>query len=118
MSKSRYTATTVDYATSDGTATAGPDYTATSGRLTFAAGEISKTVPVTVHDDSHDEGSETMVLTLSNPSGAVLGDASATGTIAAVGVDAERDGCMRHLFGSTALFESGKAKDPISTFRD
>ena len=38
--------------------------------------------------------------------------------IAAVGVDAERDGCMRHLFGSTVLFESGKSKDPISTFRD
>ena len=81
MSKPRFTATTVAYATSDGTATAGSDYTATSGRLTFAAGEISKTVPVTVHDDSHDEGAETMVLTLSDPSGAMLGDASATGTI-------------------------------------
>ena len=81
LSRARNGPTTVDYATSDGTATAGSDYTATSGRLIFAAGEISKTVPVTVHDDSHDEGAETMVLTLSNPSGAVIDDGEGIGTI-------------------------------------
>ena len=72
---------TVDYATSDGTAAAGSDYTATSGTLTFAAGETEKTVSVPVLDDAHDEGSETLTLTLSNPSGAYLADGSATGTI-------------------------------------
>ncbi len=74
---------TVDYATSDGTATAGSDYTATSGTLTFAAGETLKTVSVPVLDDAHDEGEETFALTLSNPSGgnAWLKDAEATGTI-------------------------------------
>ena len=72
---------TVDYATSDGTATAGSDYTATSGTLAFAAGETAKTVSVPVLDDDHDEGSETLTLTLSNPSGAYLADGSATGTI-------------------------------------
>ena len=74
---------TVDYATSDGTAAAGEDYTATSGTLTFNAGETSKTVSVPVLDDAHDEGSETLTLTLSNPSGgnAYLKDATATGTI-------------------------------------
>ena len=72
---------TVDYATSDGTATAGSDYTATSGTLTFAAGEMSKTVSVPVLDDAHDEGSETLTLTLSNASGAYLEDGTATGTI-------------------------------------
>ena len=72
---------TVDFATSDGTATAGSDYTATSGTLTFAAGETAKTVPVPVLDDDHDEGSETLTLTLSNPSGAYLADGTATGTI-------------------------------------
>ena len=72
---------TVDYATSDGTATAGSDYTAASGTLTFAAGERSKTVSVAVLDDAHDEGSETLTLTLSNPSGAYVADGTATGTI-------------------------------------
>ena len=80
LSKSRYTATTVDYATSDGTATAGSDYTETSGTVTFGPLETTKTVSVAVIDDSHDEGSETMTLTLSNPSGARLGDSTATGT--------------------------------------
>ena len=72
---------TADYATSDGTATAGSDYTATSGTLSFAAGETEKTVSVPVLDDGHDEGSETLTLTLSNPSGAYLEDGTATGTI-------------------------------------
>ena len=72
----------VDYATSNGTATAGSDYTPTSGTLTFAAGETEKTVSVPVLDDLHDEGSETLTLTLSNVQGnAYLGDADATGTI-------------------------------------
>ena len=72
---------TVDYATSDGSATAGADYTAASGTLTFAAGDRSKTVEVELLDDSHDEGDETFTLTLSNPSGAVITDGTATGTI-------------------------------------
>ena len=72
---------TVDYATSDGTATAGSDYTATSGTLSFAAGETQKSVSVPVLDDAHDEGSETLTMTLSNPSAAYLADGSATGTI-------------------------------------
>ena len=74
---------TVDYATGDGTATAGADYTAASGTLSFAVGETSKTVSVSVLDDSHNEGSETMTLTLSNATGAVINSnaARATGTI-------------------------------------
>ncbi len=74
-------AVTVDYATADGTAKAGEDYEAVSGTLTFAAGETSKTVAVAVLDDAVDEGSETLTLTLSNPSGATLAYAEATGTI-------------------------------------
>ena len=72
---------TVDYATSDGTATAGEDYTAASGTLSFAAGETLKTVSVSVLDDSHDDDGETLTLTLSNPSGAHLADGEAVGTI-------------------------------------
>ena len=72
---------TVDYATADGTATAGADYTAASGTLTFQAGESSKTIAVAVLDDAHDEGEETLTLTLSNASGAWIQDGAATGTI-------------------------------------
>ena len=72
---------TVDYATADGTATAGSDYTATSGTLTFAAGETEKTVSVPVLEDDHDEGSETLTLRLSNAEGADIADGEATGTI-------------------------------------
>src|SRR5262249_3656033 len=67
-------AVSVHYATSDGTATAGSDYTPVSGTLTFADGEASKTFTVAVLDDSLVEGNETVTLTLSNPTGgATLG---------------------------------------------
>ena len=81
LSRSSGNNVTVDYATSDGTATAGADYTATSGLLTIDAGSTSATVDVTVLDDSHDDGGETLTLTLSNPSNGTLNDATATGTI-------------------------------------
>ena len=83
LSKARSAATTVDYATSNGTATAGSDYTLTSGTLSFGPQETSKTVSVPVLDDAVDEGSETMSLTLSNPSPSSvrLANARATGTI-------------------------------------
>ena len=72
---------TVDYATRDGTAAAGEDYTAASGTLTFAPGETAKTVAVAVLADAHDDGGETLTLALSNASGATISDAEATGTI-------------------------------------
>lgn len=74
---------TVSYATSNGTASAGDDYSATSGTLTFQANETSKTVLVSVLDDNHEEGNETLTLTLSNPSPSrvQLADSHATGTI-------------------------------------
>ena len=72
---------TVDYATSDGSAQAGSDYTAKTGTLTFNTGDTSQTVSVTVLTDSEDESQETLTLTLSNPSQATLGDGTGTGTI-------------------------------------
>jgi hypothetical protein len=73
---------TVDYATADGSATAGADYVATSGSLTFAAGETVKFVTVDLVGDSTNEGDETLSLALSNATGALIARASATGTIA------------------------------------
>jgi chitinase len=71
----------VDYATSDGTATAGSDYTATSGTLVFAAGETSKQIDVSVTGDLLVEGNQTFTVTLSSPFNADLGTSVATGTI-------------------------------------
>ena len=81
LDRTRHAPVTVDYTTADGTAVAGEDYTATSGALAFAAGETKKTVSVPVLDDSHDEGSETLTLSLSDAEGAAIDDGMATGTI-------------------------------------
>jgi hypothetical protein len=72
----------VDYATSDGTAKAGSDYTATSGTLTFTDGETSKTFSVPIFNDNLIEGTETFNLSLSNATnGAVLNRSVARGVI-------------------------------------
>jgi subtilisin family serine protease len=69
-------AITVDYATSDDSATAGSDYTATSGTLNWADGETAnKTFTITINDDSQIEGNETLIISLNNATGgAVLGE--------------------------------------------
>ena len=72
---------TVDYATADGTAEAPMDYAATSGTLTFLAGEQSKPISVPIQDDAIDEPVETFTVTLRNPTDATLDDGSATGKI-------------------------------------
>jgi hypothetical protein len=72
----------VSYATSNGTATAGSDYTAKSGTLTFLSSDTAKTVSVTTSDDATAESAETVNITLSNPTGgASLSDATGIGTI-------------------------------------
>ena len=65
----------VDYATADGTATAPADYAATSGTLTFAPGQATKTVTVQVVGDTLDELDETYTVNLSNAVNAAILDA-------------------------------------------
>jgi hypothetical protein len=72
---------TVAFATQNGTATAGPDFVATSGTLVFNAGETRKTVPVSIVGDDVVEENETFAVVLSTPVNAKLRRASATGTI-------------------------------------
>ncbi|MDH3374978.1 MAG: M4 family metallopeptidase, partial [Gammaproteobacteria bacterium] len=67
------TSFTVDYATADLSASAGVDYIATSGTLSFADGEDSQTFSVPVLEDALIEGNEAIALTLSAGSGAILG---------------------------------------------
>jgi hypothetical protein len=74
---------TVDYATSSGTATEGSDFTRTTGTVTFAAGETSRTVTIPTTNDGAVEGVETLTLTLSNlTGGAVFTRSTATVRIA------------------------------------
>jgi PKD repeat protein len=70
---------TIEYATVDGTATAGADYTAATGSVTFAPGETSKTIPVDVTGETDLEANETVTLRVFTPNGAPLG--TATGVI-------------------------------------
>ena len=72
---------TVNYASSNNTATAGSDYTAASGTVTIAAGATSATFNVPVSTDTLDEASETATLTLSSPTNATISDATGTLTI-------------------------------------
>lgn len=72
---------TVDYATSDGSATSPDDFTAVSGTVVFPKRTTERTITIPIATDSQVEGDETFLVTLSNPSGASLGTATATGTI-------------------------------------
>ena len=74
-------ATSVEFATADGTAVAGSDYTAQSGTLVFAPGETSNSVTVPVLADRLVEANETFVVNLSAPSNASFGDNQGLGTI-------------------------------------
>ena len=72
----------VNYATADQTATAPSDYTATTGTVTFAVGETSKTFTVPVIGDTTFEPNETFAVNLTAPTGgAAIGDAQGIGTI-------------------------------------
>jgi YD repeat-containing protein len=72
----------VNYAAANGTATSGSDFTATSGTLTFAAGETTKTIQVPTTDDNVIESAETVLVNLSSPSGnATITTAQGSGTI-------------------------------------
>lgn len=69
------------FATSNGTATAGSDYIATSGALTFAPGEVEKPVVVLVNGDTVDEQQETLFLDISNVQNATVSSSRGTGFI-------------------------------------
>jgi hypothetical protein len=81
LSAASSSAVTVNYATADGTATAGSDYVAQSGTLSFAAGQTSKAITITISGDTTVESNETFVVNLSSPSGATIADGQGQGTI-------------------------------------
>ena len=83
LSVSSPTAVTVDYSIGDvsDTAESGLDYVDGAGTLSFGPGDINKTIEVGIIDDILLEGEETFIVHLTNPNGAILGDATGVGTI-------------------------------------
>lgn len=118
---------TVDYATADGTAQAGTDYTATNGSLQFAPGETRKfvVVPVLNNSTAPVTTSNSMQLLLSNPRNTELGMDTATGTI--IDKDAmSMDAAFNQLWGQAGAFTNAakcgeachKSENPAVMFYD
>lgn len=103
-------AVTVDYATADGSAQSGSDYSATGGSLSFDAAHTDRTVSVSVTGDLLREGPETFTLQLSNASGAPVARAAGTATVVDFqppdwNADGQGDLLFRHaVSGRTVLW--------------
>jgi sugar lactone lactonase YvrE len=82
LSRASATSISVSYATTDGTAMAGADYTGQTGTITFAPGQTSRLILLATHDDTLVESNETFSVQLSNPTGGTtIGTGNATVTI-------------------------------------
>ena len=99
---------TLHYATADGTATAGSDYTAASSDVTFAPGQTSKTISVAVRGDRLAEPNETFAVSLSAATNATIVDGQGVGTI----VDDE----PRISINDVTKAEGKKSKTTLFTF--
>lgn len=96
----------IDYATLNGTAIAGQDYSARSGRLTFLDGQTSKSIVIPISDDGSNEGNETFNVTIDN----LIGDATLLAPRTATvliddndSVQANGDGLFGEFFGNQNL---------------
>src|SRR5205807_8957784 len=95
---------TVNFATTNGTATAPSDYLATSGMLTFNPGDLTKTIGVTINGDQLFEPDETFTVNLSNPVNATISRGTGTGTILN---DDAQGGIISFSQGNYTVSESG-----------
>jgi hypothetical protein len=103
---------TVDYLISDGTATAGVDYAAQTGTLVFSPTEFEKTITFIIADDLVAEGTETVILSLHNPTGGtLLGERTATQLRIL-----DNDGCTFSL-NPSALPQFPAVVDTVTTVR-
>ncbi|MBX3622876.1 MAG: VCBS domain-containing protein [Rhizobacter sp.] len=110
---------TVDYATANGTATAGSDYTAASGSIAFAPGQTTQTVTVSIHNDTDTEPSESFSVNLSNASNATIATPQGLGTIvdndAPPAIDLDADNSSGATGANHAVtFTEGMAGVPIA----
>ena len=109
LSSAATRAVTVSYATVDGTATAGADYTTTSGMLTFEVnGDRTQRVEVPTLEDDEAEETETFTVQLSAPSGATVADGTGTGTIT------DNDEAPTITIGDARVTEGGTAEFTVT----
>ncbi|HLL15811.1 MAG TPA: Calx-beta domain-containing protein [Pyrinomonadaceae bacterium] len=107
----------IGFATGNGTAVAGTDYTAVSGQLTFAASETQKTISIPIIDDTAVENDETLTVTLSNPGGgATIGSISST-TITIVDNEAAQGSFFR-LESSAITISEGMGRAEVRVMRE
>lgn len=101
----------VKYATANGTAVAGTDYSAVAGTLSFAAGETTKTISIPIFNDGKLEPKESFSLSLSNPSGThSLRSGKATATISIL----DMTGMEPHGFGTIQCSSGGLVRFGLS----
>ena len=103
---------TVDFATADGSATAGLDYQSKQETVTFAAGETNKTLNVKIRGDTLVEGNETFFVRLSEPQGAVIGQAESTVTI----LDDDEQGTVPNLSIDDVAVTEGNSGVSLAIF--
>jgi hypothetical protein len=71
----------VQYTTVEGTATSGSDYVSKTGTVTFAPGQLHKTISVQIKGDKQKEKNESFIVTLYNPTNATINDPNGSGVI-------------------------------------
>jgi YD repeat-containing protein len=98
----------VTYVTSNGTATAGSDYTATTNSLSWANGDTAnKTFTVAILEDGAVEGSETINLTLSAPTGGAILGSQATAALTITDNDVAPSGTIQFSAATYSVGEAG-----------
>src|SRR5262249_12691155 len=97
----------VEYATEDGIAIAGSDYTAASGSLTIAPGDTTATIDVALIDDPIAEADETFFVNLTNPAGATIADGRGQGTISGDNIGPGGDTPALSISSATATEADG-----------
>ena len=102
----------VNYATQDGTALAGSDYTSATGTLTFPPGTASRTVSVPITPDAVVESNETFTLQLSGATNATIADGTGLGTI----VNDDVSTLSSLSINSVSVTEGTGAGSPVASF--
>ena len=108
LSRADHGGVLIDYVTSNGTATSGQDYVATTGRLLIPAGQTTGIIPVSILNDSTDEPfAQDFSVQLANPVGANIVDRSGSVTIR------DNDGPTSALISDAVVLEGNTGSRPI-----